>query len=351
MPSAALSFKDLLGYRSQQHPHREAAVTQTRHLLPLLIVPFMLLANACGKKEEPAKKAQGAAAKKQESAAKDEPTTKQDAGEEAKKAEDAGKKPEAKPAEPKISPRERRTAPDNVAKAPASAKKTGKGIPYLVLEKGKGTAKPQRDDTVFVRFTAWDVQGNPTSTTWKVKSQEPRQLSYENLIPGWKDALGEMVEGERRLLWIPAKLAHLSKSNFKKGPRTVDLELFHLKIAPKAPDDVKRPPKDATKTKSGLAYKVLKKGEGNVKPLAADNVQVRYAGWQTDGSCFDHTEGDETAQFNLSSVVAGWTEGLQLMAEGDKFRMWLPQKIAYDGMPKKPKGMLVFDVELVKVLK
>ncbi len=247
--------------------------------------------------------------------------------------------------------RARATAPDNVAKAPAAAKKSKKGIPYVVLAEGKGTYKASGDDMVVVRYAAWHADGKRSSTTWQIKTQEPRTLMFRKMIPGWQDILGDMVVGERRLAWIPGPLAHLKRGK-KKGQRTVDFELMAVKPAPKPPADLRKPPKDAKKTASGLVYKKLTAGTGKEHPKATTRVKVNYAGWsQQDKNCFDFSEKGKPATFKLDEVIKGWTEGMQLMVAGDKFRFWVPQKIAYDGFPRKPKGTLVFDIELVEVLK
>jgi peptidylprolyl isomerase len=116
-----------------------------------------------------------------------------------------------------------------------------------------------------------------------------------------------------------------------------------------APSDVKAPPKDAKKTASGLAYKVVKAGTGKVHPTATGAVTVQYTGWTTDGKMFDSsvTRG-QPATFPLNRVIAGWTEGVQLMVEGETMRFWIPENLAYKGQ-RPPLGMLVFDVELIKI--
>ncbi|PYS52902.1 MAG: peptidylprolyl isomerase [Acidobacteria bacterium] len=116
-----------------------------------------------------------------------------------------------------------------------------------------------------------------------------------------------------------------------------------------APPDVKAPPADAKKTPSGLAYKVIKKGTGSKHPAATDSVTVHYTGWTTDGKMFDSSVArNMPATFPLNGVIAGWTEGLQLMVESEKTRFWIPQNLAYKGQ-RPPLGMLVFDVELIKI--
>jgi peptidylprolyl isomerase len=121
-----------------------------------------------------------------------------------------------------------------------------------------------------------------------------------------------------------------------------------LKVIP-APADVAAPPADAAKTSSGLASKVLTKGTGKTHPTKTDNVTVHYTGWTTDGKMFDSSVArGEPATFPLDRVIAGWTEGVQLMVTGEKRRFWIPEALAYKGQ-REPKGLLVFDVELIKI--
>jgi peptidylprolyl isomerase len=119
-----------------------------------------------------------------------------------------------------------------------------------------------------------------------------------------------------------------------------------------APSDVAAPPEDAAKTASGLASKVLTPGTGSEHPAAADSVTVHYTGWTTDGKMFDSSiERGQPATFPLNRVIAGWTEGVQLMVVGETRRFWIPEALAYQGQPGRPAGMLVFDVELLGISK
>lgn len=119
-----------------------------------------------------------------------------------------------------------------------------------------------------------------------------------------------------------------------------------------APDDVSAPPATADLTASGLASRVLQAGTGTTHPTANDRVKVHYSGWTTDGQLFDSSvERGETITFGLKQVIAGWTEGVQLMVEGEKRRFWIPARLAYGERPRPgaPAGMLVFDVELFTI--
>jgi len=106
-------------------------------------------------------------------------------------------------------------------------------------------------------------------------------------------------------------------------------------------------------TASGLQYKVLTKGTGEMHPTASSNVQVHYHGTLIDGTVFDSSvDRGEPISFGLKQVISGWTEGLQLMVEGDKFRFYIPSNLAYGnrGAGKIPAGsLLIFEVELIAI--
>ena len=107
-------------------------------------------------------------------------------------------------------------------------------------------------------------------------------------------------------------------------------------------------------TKSGLQYEVLTEGTGK-SPKATDRVRCHYEGRLINGDVFDSSyRRDEPADFGLNQVIAGWTEGVQLMKEGAKYRFFIPYVLGYGergaGSQIPPYSTLVFDVELIKVL-
>jgi len=117
-------------------------------------------------------------------------------------------------------------------------------------------------------------------------------------------------------------------------------------------ENARRP--EVTQTKSGLQYEVLSEGSGR-SPKATDTVRCHYEGRLLDGSVFDSSyQRGEPADFGLNQVIAGWTEGVQLMKEGAKYRFFIPYLLAYGergaGSSIPPYSTLVFDVELIKVL-
>lgn len=107
-------------------------------------------------------------------------------------------------------------------------------------------------------------------------------------------------------------------------------------------------------TESGLQYEVIKMGKGK-KPVATDKVRVHYHGTLIDGTVFDSSvERGEPTEFGLNQVIAGWTEGLQLMPVGSKFRFYIPQELGYGSRNAgsiPPYSTLIFEVELIKIVK
>jgi FKBP-type peptidyl-prolyl cis-trans isomerase FklB len=107
-------------------------------------------------------------------------------------------------------------------------------------------------------------------------------------------------------------------------------------------------------TATGLQYEVVTAGEG-AKPAATDTVTVHYHGTLTDGTVFDSSvHRGQPATFGVSQVIPGWTEALQLMSVGAKYRLYIPQELAYGahphpGGPIKPYSALIFDVELIEI--
>jgi FKBP-type peptidyl-prolyl cis-trans isomerase len=236
--------------------------------------------------------------------------------------------------------------PPDVAAAPADAEKTKDGLATKVMQKGTGSAHPHPNDSVRVNYSIWQQDGKLLDAS----RDKPVVRPVTGQSAGWQEGLQLMVVGEKRTLWVPAALAAPARPGQTASDVTMVVELLEILPAPKTPSDVKSPPKDAVVEADGLATKVLVKGTGTVHPTRTNSVTVQYAGWTTDGKMFDssYTRG-EPATFGVGGVIAGWTEALQLMVEGEKRRIWIPEQLAYKGQPNRPQGMLVFEVELLKI--
>lgn len=159
------------------------------------------------------------------------------------------------------------------------------------------------------------------------KSEEPDQATQQRLFSAY-DASLQATRSKKAEGLVADNAAFLAENGKKPGIMT---------------------------TASGLQYEVVSKGpEGGKQPKSSSKVRVHYTGTKRDGSVFDSSvQRGEPAEFPLDGVIKGWTEGLQLMREGDKFRFTIPSELAYGANGPGPIGanaVLIFDVELIKVL-
>lgn len=242
--------------------------------------------------------------------------------------------------------------PEDVAKPPADAIKSASGLASKVVTPGTGKTKPAATDIVTVQYTGWHTDGKTfDSTAWR--KDTPATFPLDRVIKGWGEGVQLMVVGEKRRLWIPSELAYNNTPGRPAGMLVFDIELLEFNPSPRVPPpDVAAPPSDAKRTSSGLAYKSLRAGKGGQRPEKTSTVTVHYTGWTTDGKMFDSSVArGMPAKFPLAGVIPGWTEGVQLMVVGEKTRFWIPGGLAYDNSPNPgaPKGMLVFDIELLGI--
>jgi peptidylprolyl isomerase len=236
--------------------------------------------------------------------------------------------------------------PPDLTAPPADAEKSADGLISKQLAAGTAGEHPAAVDFVHVHYAVWKASDG--SVVDYTRTEMPTFVNMTKLLPGMREMFTQMTPGEKRRSWIPASLG---AGKIKEGDTfVVDAELVDVVHPPATPADVAAPPADATKTSSGLAYKILTPGTGAVHPRKRDKVLVNYSGWTTDGRMFDSsiTKG-EPVELLLEQVIPGWVEGLALMTEGAKARFWIPQKLAYKGQQGMPAGMLVFDIELIKI--
>ena len=247
-------------------------------------------------------------------------------------------------------------APADVAAAPADAARTTSGLASKVIAPGQGKERPGPRDNVKVHYTGWTTDGKMFDSS--ITRGRPAEFPLDQVIKGWTEGVQLMVKGEKRRFWIPGPLAYgdtPTRPGAPAGMLVFDVEMLDFVKAPELPEtppDVAAVPKNAKKTASGLAYRVIKHGQGKTHPTATSMVEVNYTGWTTDGKMFDSSlKTGAPANFPLNSVIKGWTEGVQLMAVGDKTRFWIPGSMAYGDGPAggggPPKGLLVFDIELL----
>lgn len=228
------------------------------------------------------------------------------------------------------------------------------GIEYEVIEPADAGATAVSSE--FVRF---DMELALPDGTVVMSSAQAGTYTVaidmlETGLPGLARAVAASPVGERRTWRIAPEHMQPGFGEPIRDTAIVDLVVLGGRDPIPAPDDVAAPPAQAEVTDSGLAYRRLESGDPDgPRPTVDDRVRVHYTGWRAeDGEMFDSSVIRETpAEFPVSGVIAGWIEALQLMTPGDRFRLWIPGELAYDGStrPGAPQGMLVFDVELLEI--
>lgn len=126
-------------------------------------------------------------------------------------------------------------------------------------------------------------------------------------------------------------------------------------VAGKAFLDENKTKEGVITTESGLQYRVVQQGEGDVKPTTESQVKVHYTGRLLDGTVFDSSlQRGEPAVFGVTQVIRGWTEALQLMTPGSKYVVWIPSELGYGaqgaGQMIKPNSVLEFEIELIEIV-
>jgi FKBP-type peptidyl-prolyl cis-trans isomerase len=250
------------------------------------------------------------------------------------------------------------SAPPDVAKPPPDAERMSVGIASKRLQAGTGDEHPSAWDQVTVNFTGWTSQGAMLESTL-LKRQNgqttgPVTVTLDKVMPGWRAGIQLMTVGEKRRFWIPEQFAH-DRLGRRQGTLVFDIELLGMKQMPDlppTPPDLRAAPRDAKKTRSGLAFKVLKAGAGEVKAKDTDIVRIHYTGWTPEGRVFDSSiMRDLPAKVLLASAIKGWKEGISLMTLGEQRRVWIPAELGYDeAHPAGPSGPVVFEIELLEIL-
>jgi FKBP-type peptidyl-prolyl cis-trans isomerase len=157
------------------------------------------------------------------------------------------------------------------------------------------------------------------------------------------------------VLWFSGGImsADDKKEDTKKDGATAEKEVALPKLPKGAGKVDKDVPKTLTETKSGLKYRILRKGDDK-KPKASSSVEVNYHGWLDNGKVFDSSyDRKESISFGLNQVIPGWTEGMQLVGKGGMIELEIPYKLGYGdrGSPPviPPKANLHFLVELIDI--
>jgi peptidylprolyl isomerase len=240
-------------------------------------------------------------------------------------------------------------APSDLGAPPNDAVKSSTGLISKTITPGTSSEKPIATDIVTVNYTGWRSDGMMFDSS--VARGQASTFPLDKVMPGWRECVMLMTIGETRRCWVPQALAYNGRAGRPTGTVVFDIELIDFRPSPLiAPPDVKAPPADAKRTASGLAYKVLRPGKGTRSPSPFSQVSVHYTGWTTDGRMFDSSVPSGMPRtMRLDEVIKGWSEGVPMMTEGERTRFWIPENLAYGGQGDGPRGMLVFDIELVEI--
>lgn len=254
------------------------------------------------------------------------------------------------------------------------------GILFEILERGPGTGKsPKVDDPCSVHYHGMLTDGTVFDSS--VERGRPSKFAPSDVIPGWKEVLQYMSEGEKWKVYLPYKQGYGSRGAGRAIPPYSTLiftiELVEVVLGGKTAEEGKAMLEKATgtpydnlkygymyntekitgmqKLKSGILFQILEAGDITRKsPELADPCTVHYHGTFPDGSVFDSsvTKG-RPSNFAPKDVIAGWKEVLQYMCEGEKWKVHIPYQLAYGarGAPPRipPFSTLVFIVQILKV--
>jgi FKBP-type peptidyl-prolyl cis-trans isomerase FklB len=181
-------------------------------------------------------------------------------------------------------------------------------------------------------------------------SNAGRQMGTDLNKDIFSSGVNASLNGEGAKMTPEEANKYFSEYNKSQQARAVEKN----KIEGKRFMDENKKRKEVTTTATGLQYEVLKHGTGTLHPTATDKVEVHYHGTLLDGSVFDSSvDRGKPISFALNGVIKGWTEGVQLMVEGDKYKFFIPSELAYGdraaGAKIKPGSTLVFEVELLRI--
>ena len=242
------------------------------------------------------------------------------------------------------------------------------GLQYEIIKKGTGN-KPTIADKVKTHYHGTLIDGSVFDSS--VDRGEPATFGVGQVIKGWQDGIPLMSPGAKYKFYIPQDLAYGMRSPSPKIPAgaTLIFEVDLIEVIPATPTNQITPVSEAEQAgakfmlenqdkegvislPSGLQYMVLVKGDGP-KPTINDKVTTHYHGTLIDGTVFDSSyDRGQPATFPLNGVIKGWQEGIPLMPLGSKYRLFIPQNLAYGmrAMGKIPAGAtLIFDVELLDI--
>ena len=224
------------------------------------------------------------------------------------------------------------------------------GLAFIVLQKGLEVATKDPFKVIRTRSNVWKADGTQTGSVEDgLSTSQLRQVRKS--LPFFATILESMPVGEKRRWWISSVLVPEGSQAFEKADYVMEVEIVDVLDPLPAPENVAAIPEAATVTSEGIGILTLKAGDQTTYPELGSTIVVHYSGWTTDARMFDSSRLREaTASFPLNRLITGWQLALPKLSKGEIARIWIPGALAYDNRedrPFAPKGMLVFDVELI----
>lgn len=216
--------------------------------------------------------------------------------------------------------------------------------------------RPER--VILYRIDAWQVSDD--GNLEQISDAAEDGLSSDKLSdaqraqPFFAEILSHTPRLAKRRWWVSASRIPEGTPGFEARDHVIDLEIVDEVDPLPAPDNVAAIPPGTELTPGGVGIAILREAPADApRPTLLDTITVHYAGWTTDGKMFDASYlRQQTATFPLGKLIQGWQEAVPLMQVGEMARIWIPGALGYDNRadrPFAPKGMLVFDVELIGI--
>lgn len=252
----------------------------------------------------------------------------------------------------------------------SNVKETPSGLQYIVITDAEGEFNPSESDWVEIDYVGRRLDGTvfDPGTETSTEKRGPIRFLLNSVVKGMTEGLTLMTTGDEFHFFLHPSLAYGDQGTPDGAIGPNEALIFEVKLrrvinpernlaASKAFLAENRNRPDVIQTESGLQFEILERGPaGGKSPTESDVVLVNYRGTLIDGVEFDSSYArGEAVQFPIANVIRGWTEGVQLMSVGDKFRFYIPPELAYGaigtpGGPIAPNDLLIFDVELLSVI-
>jgi peptidylprolyl isomerase len=233
-----------------------------------------------------------------------------------------------------------------ITEPPADAERTASGLVSVVLDPGFGDTRPDHNDFVEIHYTAYTSAGAQFESSYD--AGQPARFFVEQSFPAWREGIPLMVAGEKRRFWAPEALKPQG-GQMPRGTVVFDIELTGIVAIPEPPEALIQAPPDAERTIFGAFTKTLSKPEDGASYADTGGAMTVYTLWNGEGRILESSlaRGRPTL-FPMDKVMPAFADILKKMVEGEKRYVWIPESVHNGQWPRGPKGMLVFELQVVQ---